>query len=72
MYTKCCAVLQRSRAKDNQDFHLGHDGGYMIPIHSNIGQGMRTNFEKLVNGYEKNDLIPLYLEKKHFQFLLGP
>ena len=27
--------------KGRQDFHMGHDGGYMIPIHSQIGQGMR-------------------------------
>ena len=35
--------------KGRQDFYLGHDGGHMIPIHSNIGQGMRLHFEKLVN-----------------------
>ena len=48
--------------KEQQDFYLGHDGGYMIPIHSKIGQGMRIHFEKLLNEYEKNDLIPVYLE----------
>ena len=26
VYTKCCAALQRSRAKGRQDFYLGHDG----------------------------------------------
>ena len=26
--------------KGRQDFHLGHHGGYMIPIHSKIGQGI--------------------------------
>ena len=35
--------------KGRQDFNLGHDGGYMIPVHSTIGQGMRIQFEKLVN-----------------------
>ena len=30
--------------KGRQDFYLGHDGGYMIPIHSKIGQGMRISF----------------------------
>ena len=25
------------------DFYLGHDGGYMIPTHSKIGQGMRIH-----------------------------
>ena len=44
--------------KGRQDFHMEHDGGYMIPIHSQIGQGMRIYFEKLVNSYGKNELIP--------------
>ena len=35
----------------------------MIPIISKIGQGMRIHFEKLVKGYGRNDLIPIYLEK---------
>ena len=43
--------------KGRQDFHLGHDGGYMIPIQSKIGQGMRNHFEKLVNWHRKNELI---------------
>ena len=42
--------------KGRQDFHLGHDGGYMIPIHSNIGQGMRIHLEKLVNWHGENEL----------------
>ena len=33
--------------KGRQDFFLGHDGGYMLPIHIKIGQGMRTHFENL-------------------------
>ena len=33
--------------KGQQDFYLGHDGGYMIPIHSKIGQGMRTQLRNL-------------------------
>ena len=37
--------------KGQQDFCLGHDGGYMIPIHSKICQGMRIHFEKLLNEY---------------------
>ena len=28
--------------KGRQDFYLGDDGGYMIPIHSKIGQGVNT------------------------------
>ena len=57
--------------KGQQDFYLGHNGGYMIPIHSKIGQGMRIHFEKLVNGYGKNDLIPVYLETNIFNFYLN-
>ena len=53
VFTKCCAALQRSRAKDDKISSLGDDGGYMIPIHSNIGHGMRTHFEKLVNWHGK-------------------
>ena len=45
-----------------QDFHLGYDGGYMIPMHSKIGQSMRIIFEKLVNWHGKNELIPVYLD----------
>ena len=28
--------------KGRRDFYLGHDGGYMIPIHSKSGQGLST------------------------------
>ena len=57
--------------KGRQDFFLGHDGGYMIPIHSKIGQGMRNHFEKLVNWYGKNELNPVYLENNIFKFYLN-
>ena len=43
----------------------------MIPIHSKIGQGMRAHFEKLVTGYGKNDLVPVYLENNIFNFYLN-
>ena len=43
----------------------------MISIYSNIGQGMRNHFEKLVNWYGKNELIPMYLEDKIFNFYLS-
>ena len=35
--------------KGRQDFYLGHDGGFMVPIHSNFGQERTTHFEKLLN-----------------------
>ena len=54
--------------KEREDLDLGHDGGYMIPIHSNIGQGMGIHFETLVNWYGKNELI-LVSRKQHFQLL---
>ena len=43
----------------------------MIPIHSKIGLGMRIHFEKLVNWYGKNELIPVYLENNIFKFYLN-
>ena len=57
--------------KGRQDFYLGHDGGYMIPIHSKIGQGMRIHCEKLVNWHGKTELIPVYLENNIFNFYLN-
>ena len=57
--------------KEQQDFYLGQDGGHVIPIDSKNGQAMRKHFEKLVNWYGKNELIPVCLDRKqHFQFLL--
>ena len=57
--------------KEQQGFYVRHDGGYMIPIHSKIGQGVRTHFEKLVNWHGKNELIPVYLENSIFNFYLS-
>ena len=54
-----------------QDFYLGYDGGYMIPIYSKNGQGMRNHFEKLVSWYGKNELITIYLENNVFTFHLN-
>ena len=42
--------------KEPQGFYVGHNGGYMIPIHSKIGQGMRIQFERLLNEYGMNEL----------------
>ena len=39
--------------KEQQDFYLAHSGGYMIPIHSKIGQGMRIHLEKLSTSVER-------------------
>ena len=57
--------------KGRQDFYLGHDGGYMIPIHGKIGRGMRIHFEKLVSWFRKNELFVVYLENKNFNFYLN-
>ena len=57
--------------KGRQDFYLGHDGGYMIPFCSKIGQEMRKHLEKLVNWYGKKELIPLYLENNIFNIYLN-
>ena len=43
----------------------------MIPTHSKIGQEMRIHFEKLLNEYGKNELIPLYLQNDTANFHLN-
>ena len=48
-----CSAAEIARV-GRQDFYLGHDGGYMIPIYSKNGQGMRNHFEKLVSWYGNN------------------
>ena len=48
--------------KEQQDFTVGQDGGYMSLIHSKIGQGTRILFGKLLNDCGKNELIPVYHE----------
>ena len=57
--------------KEQQDFHVGHNGGYLIPIHSKIRQEMRIHFEKSLNEYGMKDLIPVYLEKDVLNFYLN-
>ena len=57
--------------KEQQDFFVGHDGGYMIPIHSQIGQEMRVHFEKLLSEYGRNELIPVYFESDTPNFYLN-
>ena len=59
-------------SKEQQDFHVEYDGGYMIQIHSKICQGTRSHFEKLLNEYGMSDLIPVFLEKDALNFRLEP
>ena len=47
--------------KEQQDFYEGRNGGYMIPTHSKIGQGLEIH-EKLLGEYGKNELIPDFPE----------
>ena len=56
--------------KEQQDFHVGDDGGHMSLIHSKIGQGMRNHFGKMLNEYGMSDLIPFYLEKEALNFYM--
>ena len=65
-----CSAAEIAR-KGRQVFYLGHDGGYMIPIYSKIGQRMRSHFEKLVSWCEKNDVVPVYLENNIFNLYLN-
>ena len=45
--------------KEQQDFYVKHNGGYLIPTHSKIGQEMRLHFEKLLDEHGKNELVPV-------------
>ena len=54
-----------------QDFYVKHNGVYMIPTHSKIGQEMRVHFEKLLDEYGKNELIPVCLETDTPNFYLN-
>ena len=56
--------------KEQQDFSLGQDGGYMIPTHSKIGRGMRIHFEKLLDEDGQNEVISVYFENI-FKFYLN-
>ena len=47
--------------KGRQDVYLGHDGGYMVPIHSKIGQGMRLVWKERTHSSLSR--------KQHSQFL---
>ena len=67
MYTNCCTVPRRSRAKEDKI----STSDMTVDIHSKIGQGMRIHFEKLLSEYGKNDLIPVYLENNTFNFYLN-
>ena len=49
-----CSAAETA-CKGRQDFYLRHDGGYMIPTRSKIGQGMRIHFEKLVKWHGKKN-----------------
>ena len=67
----CISICIRSCGdRVQQDFHVRHHGGYMIPTHSKIGQEMRIHFEKLLNEHGKNELIPVYLENDTPNFYL--
>ena len=42
---------------------MKHNGVFMIPTHSKIGQEMRLHFEKLLDEFGNHELIPVCLEK---------
>ena len=58
-------------SKEQQDFHVESDGGYMIRIHSKNCQVTRHHFEKLLNEHGMIDLFPVYLEKDALDFHLN-
>ena len=58
-------------AGQEQDFYVKHKGGYTIPTHSKNRLGMRNHFEKLLDEYGKNELIPVCLEHDTPNFYLN-
>ena len=57
--------------KEQQDFYVKRNGGYMIPTHSKIGQEMRIHFENLLDEYGTNELIQVCLEEDTLNFYLN-
>ena len=68
---KVLDIAAKIACKEQQDFYVKHNGGYTIPIHSKIGQGMRIHLEKLLDEYGRNDLIPVCLENDTPHFYLN-
>ena len=58
-------------SKEQQDFHVEYDGGYMIQLHSKFWSGNKNHYEKLFNEYGMSDLVPVYLEKDALNFFLN-
>ena len=68
MHMECSAALHQHNApasaseavevahKEQQDFYVGHDGGYMSLIHSKIGQTTVIYFESFLNFYLNREM----------------
>ena len=46
MYAKYCVMLHRSRAKDDEIFYMGHDGGCMIRCGAKLVRTEKGNPQK--------------------------
>ena len=57
--------------KEQQDFLVKHNAGYMIRTHSKISEKMRVHFEKFFDEYGNNELIPVCLENDTPNFYLN-
>ena len=68
MYTKFFAQCGRNRLQRTSRFYLGSDGGFVLPMHSKIGQEILVHFERLVSRYGRKQLIPVYIEDNIFNF----
>ena len=55
----------------HQNFYLGSGDGFVIPVHSKIGQEMRIHFERLVSWYGRIQLSAVYIEDNIFNFQLS-
>ena len=68
--TQFCAVREKSRVKNTKNLFLGSYCGFVIPVQSRLGQGMRMHFERLVSWYGRKQLIPIYIEDNILNFYL--
>ena len=71
VYTKCCAVLQKSRAKDDKIFTSDMTVDTWFLFTAKLVREWDFIFEKLVSWHEKNEIIPIYLENNIFFFYLN-
>ena len=68
MHKVLCSAAEIA-CKERQEFYLGNDGGYMISIHSKIGQGMKIHLREIGELAWKERTHSHLSRKQHSQFL---